>query len=711
MTDTAPKPSLASKEESEETPSESVALSLNTKPEEPEPRVEVSPETFREVAYAVLVDELKKWGSPAQYLQKTYPTPESQLEFKELLLEHFPKSPGIDYHSSSELPSNMTDLMALHLSDLGFFARSSTKPAPFLHTSISLLDEYLTNSFLTEQDPVLLAQGPSTSPTPDPFWSIYVKGAARSCTALFLAAQCIKRGWKLAVLRPNLQQSLLVVHARRGFMPTDREAVALENARLSSRGAIRKSHCVLTWLGKLSLLREQGLSAENTLKVWNQSCTKESALTGSRRVALLQLLGMPKAAADLLLEHVSLFGDRTAFMEDAFASKRLGVGAMPRSGSKAWNMRLQVTEAGQMLFLRYIHSQHLKRLPGTRAKRSKDDLEEAISMAQLLVSLTDDLTAQMPIASVDAQVFERFVEGDTNLDLELQSALSEKRADFDHGDITIFRELVNEHATSTDRKRQALGMPTSSIAAAQLERQEFDIAMSTLKRDCDAYRIWLTQSRDREAAAYFAELQHQKQRKQKAKDIAKEMGQPSSALWTMQLTKLGKPAACYQEIEGAIKNIMKREQFTSKDQVLSLVVLNWAAPSTFSSEQQACQASLAGALVNDGSGIGAVLTPVYFHKKGALFKVEEAANKQLAGANLNQDHRFALPFQGRNDKREKRTLVQPGRFLVPMEEESYQKVMDIWRTAPLLRKPLAEESVLLATRDMLRPAAAIADKL
>ena len=274
--------------------------------------------------------------------------------------------------------------------------------------------------------------------------------------------------------------------------------------------------------------------------------------------------------------------------------------------------------------------------------------------------------------------------------MELQSALSEKRADFDHGDITIFRELVN-----------ALGMPTSSIAAAQLERQEFDIAMSTLKRDCDAYRIWLTQSRDREAAAYFAELQHQKQRKQKAKDIAKEMGQPSSALWTMQLTKLGKPAACYQEIEGAIKNIMKREQFTSKDQVLSLVVLNWAAPSTFSSEQQACQASLAGALVNDGSGIGAVLTPVYFHKKGALFKVEEAANKQLAGANLNQDHRFALPFQGRNDEREKRTLVQPGRFLVPMEEESYQKVMDIWRTAPLLRKPLAEESVLLATWDMV----------
>ncbi|CAJ1385994.1 unnamed protein product [Effrenium voratum] len=692
MTDTAPKPSLASKEESEETPSESVALSLNTKPEEPEPRVEVSPETFREVAYAVLVDELKKWGSPAQYLQKTYPTPESQLEFKELLLEHFPKSPGIDYHSSSELPSNMTDLMALHLSDLGFFARSSTKPAPFLHTSISLLDEYLTNSFLTEQDPVLLAQGPSTSPTPDPFWSIYVKGAARSCTALFLAAQCIKRGWKLAVLRQTCSSRCWwFTHG----------AVALENARLSSRGAIRKSHCVLTWLGKLSLLREQGLSAENTLKVWNQSCTKESALTGSRRVALLQLLGMPKAAADLLLEHVSLFGDRTAFMEDAFASKRLGVGAMPRSGSKAWNMRLQVTEAGQMLFLRYIHSQHLKRLPGTRAKRSKDDLEEAISMAQLLVSLTDDLTAQMPIASVDAQVFERFVEGDTNLDLELQSALSEKRADFDHGDITIFRELVNEHATSTDRKRQALGMPTSSIAAAQLERQEFDIAMSTLKRDCDAYRIWLTQSRDREAAAYFAELQHQKQRKQKAKDIAKEMGQPSSALWTMQLTKLGKPAACYQEIEGAIKNIMKREQFTSKDQVLSLVVLNWAAPSTFSSEQQACQASLAGALVNDGSGIGAVLTPVYFHKKGALFKVEEAANKQLAGANLNQDHRFALPFQGRNDEREKRTLVQPGRFLVPMEEESYQKVMDIWRTAPLLRKPLAEESVLLATRDMV----------
>ena len=110
---------------------------------------------------------------------------------------------------------------------------------------------------------------------------------------------------------------------------------------------------------------------------------------------------------------------------------------MPRSGSKAWNTQLQVTDAGQILFLRYIHSQHLKRLPGTQAKRSKDDLEAGLADGR-------PDSADIPIPSVNAKVFERFVEGDINLDLELQSALSEKRADFDHGDITIFRELVNE---------------------------------------------------------------------------------------------------------------------------------------------------------------------------------------------------------------------------------------------------------------------------
>ena len=100
---------------------------------------------------------------------------------------------------------------------------------------------------------------------------------------------------------------------------------------------------------------------------------------------------------------------------------------------------------------------------------------------------------------------------------------------------------------------------------------------------------------------------------------------------------------------------MKSESLQQKDQVLVLVLVNWAAPSTFTSQQQTCQAALTGALVNAEGALGSLLSPVWFHKKGQLFKLEEAANKLVSGANLNCDSRFAIPFGGKNDEREKRT--------------------------------------------------------
>lgn len=48
-----------------------------------------------------------------------------------------------------------------------------------------------------------------------------------------------------------------------------------------------------------------------------------------------------------------------------------------------------------------------------------------------------------------------------------------------------------------------------------------------------------------------------------------------------------------------------------------------------------------------------------------------------------------------------RTLVQPGRFLYPMEDEHMSAVNTKWRSAPLLKKPLVEEATLTHTRDLL----------
>ena len=45
--------------------------------------------------------------------------------------------------------------------------------------------------------------------------------------------------------------------------------------------------------------------------------------------------------------------------------------------------------------------------------------------------------------------------------------------------------------------------------------------------------------------------------------------------------------------------------------------------------------------------------------------------------------------------------MQPGRFLYPMDEAASQAVCEKWRAAPLMKKPLVEESQLTLTRDLV----------
>ena len=118
---------------------------------------------------------------------------------------------------------------------------------------------------------------------------------------------------------------------------------------------------------------------------------------------MLALLKLSDACQLLLLEHLSEFGDKTMFLEDAFSNPRLKVGAKPRCGSQTWNQRLLVTSQGQLLMLKYLHKQHQQKLPGTHKKLSKEAVEEALNTSQLLLSLVSELTAQTPIATTIIQ--------------------------------------------------------------------------------------------------------------------------------------------------------------------------------------------------------------------------------------------------------------------------------------------------------------------
>ena len=48
-----------------------------------------------------------------------------------------------------------------------------------------------------------------------------------------------------------------------------------------------------------------------------------------------------------------------------------------------------------------------------------------------------------------------------------------------------------------------------------------------------------------------------------------------------------------------------------------------------------------------------------------------------------------------------RTLVQPGKILVPMDDKEAQALANQWRSAPLMKKPIVEEASLPLTRELI----------
>lgn len=507
------------------------------------------------------------------------------------------------------------------------------------------------------------------------FWTSFVKGAARSATALFLASEAIRRNWHLELLCPHLQRSLLAVSARRGAMTTDAESIALQNARLSARGAVRKSHCVMTWLGVLKLLQSKGLSPDKVLKTWNASCTQDSKMVGNKRVALLQLLHFPQSVQELLLKHASQFGERGAFMEDCWSNKKLACGYTPRTSEREWNARLAVTEASLELMVTYIHEQHSQKPSGLRCKLSKEACEEALAMSSLILSLNQDLKDNLAVspAILEEKVIQKFIAGDANFELELQAAMSEKKKGFTHGDIQVYNNIAKEHLAGTEAKMKNLGMSTTTVAAAQLEKQEYELCQGNIQHDLDVYRIWLNRSRDREAAMYHQSLQHSQLRKVKAKEIAQGVLTPGHPTGRVQLEVLGATSQTHRIIRATMAQIRKTEQLPNPEQIMTLTFVNWAAPSTFTAEALKVQSEVMGSMVNQvesgGRDLGVVLTPVFCQKRGQLYKVEEAANQRLAAANICQDVRFAVPYQGKNDERERRPI---SRFLAhtPRQERT-----------------------------------------
>lgn len=103
-------------------------------------------ETFKDVALKCGQTWLKAYGGPRQFLNKEFNSP---AEFY-TQLRKFMGTSRADIKYLDALPNDDAEIFAVNLWDLSYHEASSTKPAPFLTTSLLLLDEILTGGFTTK---------------------------------------------------------------------------------------------------------------------------------------------------------------------------------------------------------------------------------------------------------------------------------------------------------------------------------------------------------------------------------------------------------------------------------------------------------------------------------------------------------------------------------------------------------------------------------
>ena len=178
---------------------------------------------------------LGKHGGCQQYLLAKYPeNSDARTAYLGWLDSVLPPAADVAYTDlvAAKLSPDTHTLMKVRLSQLPFDSYATTKPPPFKSTSILLQDEFYVHGFESACDP-LLVYGTADGRVG------YVKGMARACTFQAMMSVIYKEHCEMGDIPAKLAQTALTITVRRGSLSADLSAIAFENAKLSSRGAIR----------------------------------------------------------------------------------------------------------------------------------------------------------------------------------------------------------------------------------------------------------------------------------------------------------------------------------------------------------------------------------------------------------------------------------------------------------------------------------------
>ena len=651
------------------------------------------------------------YGGPMQYLNTQYSTDAQKQAFHTLLTNAAPRDARI---ADTDMPDQTPEFIskvelnrdyAAHISMLSFSPSGTTKPPPYKSVVKSLVDEFLTNTFITKGDPLVVF---SMAETTERFWLGYIKGAARAMTALALLSIMLRAGtfdtWRM--LNASLCESFTTVWIKWIVQNPDRERVAFINAALSARGSMRRANDIMTWVVKLKDIEKASQGARKSSDIissWNQEATREAQIVGMKRTGVLNLLTLENDTLDVLISHVGDNSVDSVFFQDStFSNKKIMPGSTWTLGADNW--QLKVTNFSMWIMAQWLVNKHNTKSPNARQPLSKSQVEDGSRLCAFVANLKDNISVRFPIRSTDLdEVFIRDFVNVFNhtLELELQSELQVRSVEFKPEEhITVIKDLVHKHK---DQSKVDVGAGNAvEVQAGALELAQYELMEKQLRYDTQCACVFFKAQNHATIAQYVTARRWKLERFRVAREAARDW--TKSKILIVDSDKGG--AAAMTEYSELFQRVKKHHNLDDSA-VFSVVWANWISLGLIKVKEYQCHLSLAGSILNQAGceNIGAVAMPCHSYKENGRWCAEVQAMQNLANQSLVLDKAFVIAFEDHKDKREERPCGFPVRLITGASAPRNKMFgkEGAFRAVPAARRPCTEMASALLTKDMVEP--------
>ena len=280
-------------------------------------------------------------------------------------------------------------------------------------------------------------------------------------------------------------------------------------------------------------------------------------------------------------------------------------------------------------------------------KLTKAKMEDNAEQAALVYSLVREVQAIVPIADdiLQEQFVRLYIENDPQVHLEVSSVLASRGDDFKPQDLQVLKVLMDSHC-APQQVTMIDAMTKLKDSQASIDEQEFQLIMTQLMHDRDAWRVHRHTLGN--YAASVSKLKHDwniKRHEQSGK--AADAFIKQHCLVQVYKKDSTKPVMDFLNWK---KSLAARLQIP-EEHGYTFALLNLSAPSISGTQDMAFFGSCAQTMVQ-GQNLMAVIMPQYAYKNGQLYVASRSVEDIVINRGLQIDHKFAILFKEKSDNRD-----------------------------------------------------------